>query len=238
MQCIIVENDKDQQKKIKNVLIKACFNDNILSIKTFEKLDEELKKIIEDTSEPKLYILDIELDGKESGINIAQRIRNKDWECFIIFVTSHDRMFESVYRSTYEVFDFIEKYNNMEAKLLKDLQIICEQNFDNKLFKYENHSVCLNIYLKDILYIERDTVERKIIIHTNNNKFWISMNLCQILKELDDRFKQVHKSCIVNRQRVEKYNWAKSEFTLDTGEVVALLSRKYKYEVKNDRASN
>ena len=85
-------------------------------IKVFDKYDVNLKKVIEDTSEVKIYILDIELGDKVSGIQIAKKIRNFDLEDEIIFITNHDHMFEEVYRSVYKVYDFIEKFNNFEAK--------------------------------------------------------------------------------------------------------------------------
>jgi oligoendopeptidase F len=83
--------------------------------------------------------LDIELNSNLSGINIANKIREDDWESEIIFLTNHDNMFEQVYRSIYKVFNFIEKYHNFEERLSKDLAKIVNKNYDNK---------CLNSAIK------------------------------------------------------------------------------------------
>ena len=81
----------------------------------------------------------------------------------------------------------------------------------------------------DILYLYRDTIERKIAIKTvNGNVFLVNKNINQIIEELDDRFIQVHRSCIVNKNRVNVYNWAGGYFILDTNEKVNMLSKKYK----------
>ena len=55
-----------------------------------------------------------------------------------------------------------------------------------------------------------------------------------MLDKLDGRFKQCHRACIVNRNRVHKYDWNKSTFILDTKESVDMLSRKYKKEVLDE----
>ena len=114
--------------------------------------------------------MDIELEGSVSGIQIAKKIRTDDWESEIIFITSHDKMFETVYRSIYQVFDFIEKYHEMSERLQKDLNVIFKKNFDNKMFTYSNKFFDLKIYYRSILYIYREKDERKLVIVTDTNK--------------------------------------------------------------------
>ena len=97
---IVVEDDKKTQETIKDVLRRVIISkDNTINIKYFTKYTSELKTIIDDNSTRKVYIMDIELETKTSGIEIAKMIREKDWESEIIFLTSHDKMFETVYRS-------------------------------------------------------------------------------------------------------------------------------------------
>ena len=49
-----------------------------------------------------------------------------------------------------------------------------------------------------------------------------------MLDKLDSRFKQCHRSCIVNVDRVEETNYKEGYFNLDNGEKVYMLSKKYK----------
>jgi len=131
---IVVEDDKKTQETIKDVLRRVIISkDNTINIKYFTKYTSELKTIIDDNSTRKVYIMDIELETKTSGIEIAKMIREKDWESEIIFITSHDKMFETVYRSVYQVFNFIEKFYDMEKRLEKDIELIFQKNFDNKM---------------------------------------------------------------------------------------------------------
>ena len=49
---------------------------------------------------------------------------------------------------------------------------------------------------------------------------------------LDERFKQCHRSCVINEDRVVEKNYIKSYFMTDTGEVVPLLSRRFRGDKK------
>lgn len=230
---VVIEDDIKTQDSIKKVLRKAIISkDNNIQTLYFTKYNKELKHIIEDTAFRKVYIMDIELASKKNGIEIAKEIRMHDWESEIIFITCHDNMFETVYRNVYEVFDFIEKFFDMEKRLEEDIKLIFQKNFDNKMFKITSRNIDLQIYYRAITYILRDKEERKVIIHTDSNIFKISMNLTNIEDYLDDRFIKVHRSCIVNHQRVHQWMWPNNSFMLDNGEKIPYLSRKYKKEVE------
>lgn len=230
---IVVEDDKKTQETVKDILRKTVMDkDNTISVKYFTKYNKELQRMIDDDSMRKVYIMDIELESKVSGIEIAKLIREKDWESEIIFITCHDKMFETVYRSVYEVFDFIEKFYEMEKRLEDDIELIFKKNFDNKMFVVSNRNVDLQIYYRAITHITRDKEERKILIHTDHNVFKLNMNLNDVSEYLDNRFRQTHRSCITNKQRVHEWNWSKGYYVLDNGEKVEYLSKKYKKEVE------
>lgn len=230
---IVVEDDKKTQEVIKEVLRKTVIqNDKNIKVKYFSKYNKELKNIIEDNTMQKVYIMDIELETKMSGIEIAKRIRKEDWESEIIFITCHDKMFETVHRDVLKVFNFIEKFHDMEKRLEKDIELIFERKFDNKMFKISNRNVDLQIYYRSITYITRDKEERKILIHTDKNTFKVNLNLSEVSELLDSRFIQTHRSCITNRQRVNQWQWTKGYYVLDNGQRVEYLSKKYKKEVE------
>ncbi len=228
---VVVDDDEKEIERVKALIHEVVEDAKILS---FSKITNGLKAEIQNVDEHKIYVLDIELANKVSGITIAKLIREVDWESEIIFITNHDKMFESTHRSIYEVFDFIEKFHDFDKRFKKDIREILKRNFDNKMFKYDANNVELNIYYRNILYIYRDTEERKLIIVTPNNKYKVSMAIKEIPKYLDDRFVQCHRSCIVNKNRVEAKNYKEGYFILDTGEKVYLLSKMNKKLMEND----
>ncbi len=230
---VVVEDDKNTQLLVKKILRDLdIFQDEEVKVNYFTKYTKELKDIILDTADRKIYIMDIQLETRVSGIDIAKYIRENDWESEIIFITNHDKMFETTYRSVYEVFDFIEKFHDMEAKLKKAIRTIFKRNFDNKMFKYRNNNFSIQIYYRSITHLYRDKESRKVIIYTDKTHYSIIMPLTETLNCLDDRFKMVHRACIVNLDRVESFNWGKGYFALDNGKKIDCLSKKFKKEVE------
>ena len=227
---IIVEDEDKYIKKVKSIISKSLFNyDFDYKVEVFKKYDNTLKKEIEDVSLVKIYIMDIELEDSISGIEIAKEIRKVDWESNIIFLTSHDHMFETAFRNIYNIFRFIEKFDNMEERLSKDIIEISNHNFDNKTFKYSCRSTEFQIYLKSINYILKDTSERKLTIYTDNNNYEINMNINKIITLLDNRFKQVSRSTIVNKDKISEINWNKGYFKLNNSkEIYYLVTKSFK----------
>lgn len=230
---IIVEDDEENQTRIKQLLVKISIQRNEeYNIVYFKKYDQKLENEIKDLSCNKIYIMDIELHNSISGIEIAEKIREDDWDSEIIFVTSHDKMFETVYRDILDVFDFIEKFINMENRLEKDILKIWSKKFDNKVLKLKGPNVHAELKFKNILYIEK--IERKSVVHAYGNEFKTNLSLEKLLEKLDNRFVRIHKGCIANKEHIVVRNYTKGYFMLDSGEIVPLLSKKYKEEFKND----
>jgi len=219
---VIVDDDKEEIVHIKSLLDEVVKEDK--EVLSFSKFNTELKKEIENKDVRKVYILDVELNDKISGINIAKLIRDTDYENEILFITNHDSMFESVHRGVYEVFDFIEKFHDFDKRFKKDIKDIIKRNFDNKMFNYKVNTVELSIYYREIMYIYTD--ERKLVIVTPTNKYTVNMTIKEMLTLLDDRFKQCHKSCIVNTDHIEKKDYKNGYIILDNGMKVDFLSKK------------
>lgn len=228
---IIVDDEIKWIDEYEKIINDVAFNSNKqYEIKKYEKYDEDLHKLILDNSEQKIYLMDLDLDNKHTGMDILKEIREEDWDSEIIVLTNHDRMFETVHKEIYKTFDFIEKFDNFEVRLRKDLKKIISKKYDTDKFIYNNNKISLQIYLKDIIYVYRDTVDRKLVIKTTNNQFIVNMPINEMMEKLDDRFIQCHRSCIINDERIVEKNYAQGYFVTDTGEKVDMLSRKYQGE--------
>ena len=228
---VVVDDDTKEIEYVSSLIHEITDNAKILK---FSKITQELKNEINNVDEHKVYILDIELANKVSGITIAKMIREVDWVSEIIFITNHDKMFESAYRNVYGVFSFLEKFNEYDKRFKRDVKAILRRNFDNQMFKYNANNVELNVFYRAILYITRDTEERKLVIVTPTNKYKVSMTIKEIMEHLDKRFVQCHRSCIVNKDHVEVKNYKEGYFILDNGEKVYLLSKMNKKLMENE----
>ena len=229
---VIVEDDQNYTKRIKDIINNEKYK-TYLEVKTyaFKGYSEELLNIINNHDIRTVYILDIELENSKSGIEIASLIRENDWDSEIIFITNHEKMFETAHRNVYNVFDFIEKYHDLEQRLTEDIKLILSKQNDKKMFSYKGRNVDLHLYLQSIKYIYRDKEDRKVIIVTESSKYAVSLGVKEILELLDSRFKMVHRSCIVNTDLVSLYDWNNSKIIMKDGSEVEYLSKKFKKEL-------
>ncbi|MBR5662130.1 MAG: LytTR family transcriptional regulator DNA-binding domain-containing protein [Bacilli bacterium] len=232
---VIIEDEEIYVKSIKNIIDKIKYKtDRDIKTIEFNKYNKELENLIKNNDSKTIYIIDIELKNSKSGIEIASIIRDHDWESEIIFITNHDKMFETVHRNVYEVFDFIEKYHELEKRLTKDLKVIINKNIDKKIFSYKGRNIDLQIYMHAINYIYRDKEDRKVVIVTDNSSFSVNLGVKEILELLDGRFKKVHRSCIVNTDNVLTYDWSKLKIIMKNGEEVNYLSKKFRKGITNE----
>jgi hypothetical protein len=67
--------------------------------------------------------------------------------------------------------------------------------------------------------------------HNNNNRNGYHLkhlSINELLEKLDNRFRQCHRSCIINEDRINEKNYVEGYFITDTGEQVNMLSKKYR----------
>ncbi len=228
MKFIVLDEDKKMLDKEKSIISKVLFPYDIdFKINLYQKVDKKLEQEISDNSLLKVYILDFNLNSDISGMDVALKIREKDWDSIIIFITNHGDMFETVHRNVINIYDFIEKYQSFSNRLTKDLKNIIKHRFDNSLFKYNCCSNYLQIYNKSINYIKRDTKLRKLKIYTETKEFIVNITIKELLTKLDKRFIQVSKSTIVNLDNIIEIDWNKGYFILQNNSIKYYVSKKY-----------
>lgn len=234
MRIVVIEDDEKIQKQIDKIIKEFSFeNECDTDTLFFNRYDKNLKEEILSVQYPKVYITDIELKNSISGIEIAKKIRTVDWDSEIIFITSHDSMFEQVHRNLLEVFEFIEKFQDFEKRLKRDLKMIYRQKNDKKVLRIAGKKVSVELYMKNITHVIREKEDRKVVIHTNNDvEFRVNATLQEIKDQLDNRFVQTHKSCLVNKDFIVLKNYSQGYMDLSTGLRLYYLSRNYKSEVE------
>ena len=229
MKFVIVDDDSNCIERVKEIISYALFSYNIdYDIVVYNKYTSKLKEEIKDMSLIKTYILSVHLNQNISGVNIAEYIREFDSESYIIFLTHHGNMFETVHRTVCNVFEFIEKYQNMDKRLTKDIKKIIKYSLDKNDLKVSYKSSNYKIQYKSIKYIVRDTISRKLFIYTRNRIYKCNLNIKDILKKLDKRFIRVSRSTIVNIDYVCEINWNRGYVVLNDNTRIESVSRKYK----------
>lgn len=124
---IICEDSEVILERNIDVINKVMFNNNIeYRIYKFDSYNEELKNIILEKLENKIYILDIEL-GYDSGIDVARKIREKDLNSFIIVSTVHTEYMPYALKSKLLIFDYVSKLNDYNNNLSNAINRIIQE---------------------------------------------------------------------------------------------------------------
>lgn len=232
MEFVICDDEKLFRSTIKKVIDKLLINsDDYYHVSEFEKFDSSFKKLI-NNKQSKIYILDIEIKDSISGIDIAREIRKKDWDSIILLVTSHNELGYQALKAQIMLLDFISKYDNCEKNLEQALRKAISQLGNKKAIKFESDGVSYIIHLDDIVYIVKDTVERKCVIKTTYNEIVVNKTLNYMLENLDERFYLSHRSCIINTDKIRNVDWKNSIIKFDTDDSIELLARDKKKGLK------
>lgn len=231
---IICDDDKNVCKKVTNIIDKIMMkNKQAYRISIFSDYDNKFLEYIKKKKELVIYILDI-VTPSRSGIDIARKIRKNDVDSVIIFLTGHDELGPTILKKELLFLSFINKFDEAEEMLTNAIKKSLHILNVKKVLKFEEKSVIYIISLNDILYIKHDNSIRKSIIKTTGNEYSTYKSLVTLIKMLDGRFVRIHRSCIVNFDRINAINKKDKIVTFDNNENIDLLSLKYLKELKKN----
>lgn len=224
------DNDKDRN----NILnIVKCFMDKNKiehQIHIYNDYNKKFNEIVESKLPFKIYLLDIETPSA-SGIDIARKIRKRDVDSVIIFLTVHEELGNVILKNDLMFLSFINKFDNFNERLSKSLGKAINLLKYKQTLKFEDRNTVYMLNMDDILYITKESFERKTVIVTDYNEFKVNKTLNEIINKLDERFIQTHRSCYINKNRLSKLDKTRKEITFDNSIVIDLISDKYKRSI-------
>lgn len=240
---IICEDNEVERSKIEGAIQKALHKNN------FEG------QIVLSTGEPSkvldyagqhhqgvmAYFLDIDLKANVDGLILAKNIRERDRNCYLVFITAHLELSLMTFQYKVRALDYISKsdFETLQHKVEDCLTIINEENklLTSKTEKYKtvisikSGSTYFNINVKDIVFIETMKEKNKIKIHMVDSFIEYHGTLRDILKELDPTiFLQCHKSYVANINHIKQVDKIERVILTDNGEK-CFVSRNYMKEV-------
>lgn len=202
-------------------------------ILSFTGYDRNFEKTVCDEIGFKVYFLDLVTDDG-SGLDAARTIREKydDWLSIIIIVTSHEEYKYEALTNRLALFDFVNKLNGCENVIRQDLSRVMG-NYDKreKCLSYEYNRRCQKIDFRHIFSIEKEPDSKRCVVHTTYGDKIIPGSLNSILRKLDERFMKVHRSFIVNIDKIDNYDTTKNEITFQGGTVTNMVAREKKKEL-------
>ena len=221
------DNNKDRNNILE--IVNNYMTKNKIEYKThiYDDYNKKFDEIIESKIPFKIYLLDIETPSC-SGIDIARKIRQKDVDSVIIFLTVHEELGTVILKNDLMFLSFINKFDNFKLRLNKSLKKALDLLKHKNIIRFADRNIVYTINIDDILYLTKESFERKTIIKTDYAEFKVNKTLAELIQMLDDRFIQTHRSCYINEDRKVKIDKAKRIITFDNGETTDLLSDKYK----------
>ncbi|MBE6138833.1 MAG: response regulator transcription factor [Firmicutes bacterium] len=221
------DNDKDR-KNILDVVNNFMEKNKIeFKIHLYNDYNKNFNEIIDKKLPFKIYLLDIETPSA-SGIDMARKIRNKDVDSVIIFLTVHEELGNVILKNDLMFLSFINKFDNLKLRLNKSLKKALDLLNHKSIIKFTDRNTVYTIDMNDILYLTKESFERKTIIKTDYAEFKVNKTLNELVKMLDDRFIQTHRSCYINNDRKVSIDKTNKIILFDNGESTDLLSDKYR----------
>ena len=180
LECVFMKHNLDAQ-----VVFCTSKVNNLLSYVSKNKVD--------------VLFLDIDLNSNLTGIQIAEKVRKTNKDCYIIFETAHLEYGLVAYR--YKTFDYISKpltsqrIEDCVKRLFEDVSGVTQ-----KYIRLDNKNTI--IAEKEVKYIKKDGM--KLIFHTDSRDYEIYSSFLKIKDHLPSNFVQCHKSFIANIDNITK----------------------------------
>lgn len=222
---IICDDNEFFLMEIYNVVSNFCLSKKFnFKIHVFKSYDNNFYEIMHKELDNKVYILDIETPSG-NGIDVAKKIRNKDLNSFLIFISSYTAKYINQVVSSDTMFiGYISKRKNYHEELLKKLKKIFKLGFQKNIIRFKDQGIIYTFDMRNIIYIEADSKKRRSIIHTQSGKNEVRLTLKKLMQVLDYRFEYSHRSCIINHEQVFYIDTIVKIVKFKNGTTINLLS--------------
>ena len=222
---IICDDNEFFLMELYKIVNEFCLKRNLnYKIHVFKKYDNDFFEIMKKEIENKVYILDIETPTG-NGIDIAKKIRSKDLNSFLIFISSYTAKYiNKVVISDTMFIGYISKRKNYEEELLKKLKKIFKLGFQKNVIRFKDQGIIYTFDMRNILYIEANSKKRRSIIHTNEGTTEVRLTLKKLKQILDYRFEYSHRSCIINHEQIFYVDTIVKIIRFKNGSTIDLLS--------------
>ncbi|MDD3821626.1 MAG: LytR/AlgR family response regulator transcription factor [Bacilli bacterium] len=234
---IICEDQPLIRKEIINLILTIMMPcDTDYKIYEFDDFNLKLKRLINKKMPQNIFIIDIELPSG-SGLDIARQIRETDWNSIIIIATAHYELAAEAVKNRLMLLDFVCKFNNFQTKLKETIITAIKIIDQKKALVVNSNRVTYKIALDEIIYIQKETIERKTVIVTTHEEHKINQPISYLLKQLDGRFIQTHRSCIVNKDYIKRIDYKNNKIIFNNNTYIYLISRSRKKDLRKNVGS-
>ncbi|MES2798971.1 MAG: response regulator transcription factor [Bacteroidota bacterium] len=169
---------------------------------------------LNDSLQPDLFLLDINLNGTKTGIDFGHQLRANSPSVPIIFISSYSDA-ESISAASAVQPDayLIKPINENSIRAAVEIALsnyLSKRKMEvkkssNKDFLFvKQDSFFVKIQFKDLFFIKSDGVYLE--LYTTDKKYLVRETINGMLEQLGEQFIQVHRSYVVNIEHVHQFN--------------------------------
>lgn len=217
----VCEDDKYYCELLGKNIIKCVEED--LSVKVEIDFYHDGETLVDSLKDKKYHLVFMDIDlPKMTGIDVTRKIREKDKDCLIIFVTGYSSYVMDSFRS--KAFQYIEKPFDVEVfnnELKRAVQSVL---LGHSTAAFTLHSTNIVFSLSEIYYIE--TSYRDFILHTVKGSFVGPVkSIKETKKRLEEyNFFKIHRSYLINTKEVRAYD--SCSVTMRNGDVLPISKKR------------
>jgi len=195
----LIEDDKKILKDLSHILESIFMKHDLDAQVVFSTTNVDSLLSYVSKNKVDVLFLDIDLNSKLTGIQIAEKVRKSNKDCYIVFETAHLEYGLVAYR--YKTFDFIckpitsQRVEDCIVRLFEDIS-----GTTKKFIRLDNKNTI--IAEKEVKYIKKDGM--KLVFHTDSRDYEIYSSFLKVKEKLPSNFVQCHKSFIANVDNVTK----------------------------------
>lgn len=171
-----------------------------------------------------VLMLDINLKAHRTGLQLAEEIRKRKKNAYIIFTTGHLEYAMVAYK--YKTFDYLAKpitYDRLEdtiTRLFNDANELTK-----RYLKIDNKNTIIDE--AEVQYIKRDGM--KLVFHTTSRDYDTYSSFNKFQEKLPDTYVRCHKSYIANLNQIKDVEPVSGTITFKDG-YTCDIGPKYKKE--------
>lgn len=184
--------------------------------------DDILNYIDDNTAD--VLMLDINLRSNKSGLELAEEIRKRKKNPYLIFTTGHLEYAMVAYR--YKTFDYLPKpivYDRLEDTITRLFEDANE--LSKTYIKIDNKNTIIDE--AEIQYIKKDGM--KLVFHTSSRDYDTYNSFNKFQDKLPDTYVRCHKSYIANMNQIKDVEPVSGVITFMDGHTCD-IGPKYKRE--------
>lgn len=207
MNIVICDDDNLYRDKLEKMIYGVLIEKQIKSeIIVSSANPADIIDYVDNSSVVTLYLLDIYIDERFSGIDLAKHIRQVDDISPIIFITHYLDMLTTTYEFNLKLLDYIYKNDDSIARKKIEECILLINERESKGYvnclKVKSPDSTEIIPFEKIYFLETVPGTHKIILHHKNGIIQFYDSIKNLISMLSDDFVKCHKSVIVNKTKI------------------------------------